>query len=422
MGVKMRRSTRLVLAAALLLGLAPFADAPATASCGDVYPAMALGPFPDDALTTTPLFYASDDAGSGTFSVRWTGFSCGRDLRVDAEYSDTPGSATEPADYLVPQGQRTPQVCESSAISPGCPSEATVSFPVTGDALVEQVTEELTIVLSNPGGGSLDLPSSAPFVLVDANGPARVAFDELPYSGSESYETLAVAVWRGGPTVGTTEVPYTTAPGANAPATADADYSVTSPNPLVFGPGDRVELITLKVTNDELTEGDETVDLVLQTPNGALLDTPGTKTVTIKDNEESIPPQSRFHHPRQGLRYRPDDFRIREIHVFTSDQGGSDVVSADIALRRNNENGRCAWWTGRKFKRGPCSDERWIPLHRYEPDFFYQRFDALRPSAGTSIEDYTAYARARDGAGNVEKILQRGRNANTFEIKGSKRT
>jgi hypothetical protein len=40
---------------------------------------------------------------------------------------------------------------------------------------------------------------------------------------------------------------------------------------------------------------------------------------------------------------------------------------------------------------------------------------------GTRIKDYTAFSRAIDGAGNVEKDFAEKRNANTFEVKRRRR-
>ena len=406
----MRRSASWLLTLTVVLSLVP-SRAPASVGCEDIYPAMALGPFPADAPDTTPLFYAADDAGSGSFNVRWTGIACGRpDVGVDAEYFDTPGSASEGSDYLIPDGQRTPRVCEV-----GCPTQGTVTFPVTSDAGTEQAIETFTIGLRNPQGGSLDPPSTAPFVLVDSTGPARVDLDALEYVGREGSDTMTIAVWRAGATLGRVEVPYTVEPGLSAPAT-EADYAVTSPNPLVLETGDRLELITISVVDDEQPEGTENLEVELQVPTGAALDA-ATKTVSIADNEEDLLPTSRFHHPRQGVRYASDDFRIREIHVFTEDLGGSGVVRAQMALRSNQQGGRCAWLVGKRFRPGPCREHRWFQLHQYEADFFYHRFRPLRPSTGTAIRSYTAFSRAVDGAGNVERALVKGRNQNTFEIK-----
>jgi Calx-beta domain len=408
-----KRSAGLAVAATVGLALLPLAEVPASAACADVYPAMALGPFPPEAQTTTQLFYASDGQASGSFNVQWTGFSCGRHLPVNAEYSDVPGSATEPADYGVPSGQRTPDVCDV-----GCAlTQATISFPITIDGLAEPVTELFTITLSNPQGGSIDTPSSAPFVLVDADGSPRVAFDDLKYEQSESYETLSVAVWRAGSVSTPTTVTYTVGPGSSNPATVNEDYRVVSPNPLVFNPGDRVELITLSIVNDKLGEGDETVLLELQ---GAV--PPTTKTVTILDNEESVRPTSRLHHPRHGWRYRKSDFRIREVHVFANDEGGAGVVGAQLGLRRNMKGGECQWLTNKGWQKRECSNREWLHMH-YETsgDLWLHRVRQLKSSVGTRIKSYTAFSRAIDGAGNVEKEFKEKRNANTFEVKRAKK-
>src|SRR5919106_1035653 len=271
----MNRSVTLLLGTMVGLFLPPVAEVPASAACGDIYPAMSLGPFPADA--TPPVFYGADDQSSGSFKVRFTGLACGQAVAVSAEYSDSAGSAVEGVDYSMPPG-RTPNVCET-----GCPKEQTVPFTILGDG-VEPVAESFTVGLSNPLGGSLDPPSNASFVVVDGDGSSRVGFDDLPYFQSESYGTLVV-------------------PG-----------------------GDRVELIFLSVVNDKLSEGDETVQIDLQ---GA---SPSSKVVTIRDNEENVPPTSRIHHPRHKWRYRKGDYRIREVHVFSHDNPqGSGVTGTQVA-------------------------------------------------------------------------------------------
>ena len=400
------------VALVLALILTPLGAPPVTA-CADEYNSMGFGPFPADAQTTPPVFYGADDQTTGSFMVRWTGLSCRTRMTMTAEYFDVPGSATEaaPADYQVAEGQRTPEVGSHET------REATVSFPIVNDVNEEEVAELFTLGLRNPdGGGTIDAPLSVPFVLVDGDGGSRVGFDALRYSQSESGATLAVPVWRGGSAGGSATVPYTVGPGSSAGATSGEDYRVTSPNPLTFSAGDRVELITLAVVNDKMKEPQETVDIALQAPTGSALAATATTTVAIADNEESIEPQSRLHHPRQGRKYERGDVRLREIHVFTSDEGGSGVVRSELALRRNLKNGKCAWWTRKGWTAGDCDAARWVKLSTYEPDFFYYRLKALPPSVGGKVKSYTAFSRAVDGAGNVESGLVRGRNANTFEV------
>jgi Calx-beta domain-containing protein len=407
------RLVRLSVTAAVTLSVLPVFDVRAGAGCGDINSAMALGPF--HAGTTPPLFYGTE-GGGGAFNVRWTGFSCGQLIQVTAEYSDVPGSATEPADYSLPQG-RTPPVCEVGCDPGGNRQEETIAFALANDPEVETVTETFTVVLSNALGGVIDAPLSAPFVIVDDEAPTRVSFDDLAASQSETYEALSIPVWLAGPAVGAT-IPFTAGSGPSSGATSGTDFTVATPSPLVFAPAERLKFITLLVVNDQLKEADETVQIDLQ---GGV--SPSTKIVTIVDNEEGTAPSSKLHHPRHRWRYPYNDYRLREIHVFTKDeQGGSGVVKVELALRRRMKDGRCGWWNGKRFRRGDCSEQRWLPTKPYEPGFFYYyRIKALGPSVGTHTMNYTAYARATDGAGNVEDVLQIRRNRNTFEVKQKSR-
>jgi hypothetical protein len=412
-----------LLVASLALALPPAADARPARACGDIYPSMALGPLPPEA-ETTPFFYGVEES-SGSFSVHFTGIDCGFRLETTAAYMASPGSAGV-TDYTLPP-DRTKPVCGTP--KDGCPSQQSVLFALSADTEVEPVVESFTISLSdpqvngNPNPFALSPPSSAAFLIVDADDPTRVAFDELLYSRSETYSALTVPVWRAGPLHSAATVPFTVRPGPGTPATEGEDYSVASSSPLTFAVGDPVEVISLSIVNDKVSEPEETVELTLQPPAGAALATPSSKIVTIQDNEENAPPTSRFHHPRHRWKYKKSDYRIREFHVFAHDEeGGSGVVAAEIAVRRNLENGKCAWKTKKGWQKKDCSNRHWLPT-KYSPvgDLFYYRMPELKSSVGTRIKNYTAFSRSIDGARNVEKEFAEKRNANTFEIKRSRR-
>jgi hypothetical protein len=377
--------------------------------------------FPAEADTTR--FFFGAEGGPGSFGVQWTGLACGSPYQVDAAYDDVPGSAFEPADYQMPAG-RTPPVCEV-----GCPGQDAQSFNLANDVDPEPVVESFTIALSdphvdgNPNPSALTPPPSAPFLIVDNDGADRVAFDELAYARSETYSTMTIPVWRAGPATGTATVPYTAGPGPGSPATDGGDFTVTSPNPLTFPPGDRVEVITLSIKNDKVAEPEETIALTLLSPGGAALDAPSSKIVSIQDNEEGVAPTSLYHHPRHKWRYRKSDYRIREFHVFAHDEaGGSGVVAAEIALRRNVRNGTCAWKAKKGWQRRDCDNPIWLTT-KYEEtgDLFYRRMSQLKSSVDTRIKSYTAFSRAIDGAGNVERDFAQKRNDNTFEVKRTRR-
>jgi Calx-beta domain len=400
-----------LLVAGLVLAVTPAARSSETRACADYYPSMGLGPFPPEA-ETTPFFWG-EEGDQGSFSVRWTGIACGQPISISSEYSAVPGSA-EPADHTLTQGA-TPPVCEV-----GCPNQDSVEFTIHDESEDEAVVEAFSIVLSNTSPSVITPPSSVPFLIVDEGPQPLVAFDELSYSRSETYATMTVPVWRAGSVTEAATVPYTVGPGSSA--AVSQDFSVTSPNPLSFGAGDRVEVITLAIVNDELSEPEETVELTLQAPTGATLATPSTKVVSILDNEENVPPRSRFHHPRHKWKYKKSDYRIREFHVFAHDEGGSEVAAVELALRRNLKNGKCAWKTKKGWQKKDCQNRTWLPTKYSEAgDLFYYRMKQLKPSVKTKIKNYSAFSRAIDGAGNVEKEFKKKRNDNTFEIKRKKR-
>lgn len=418
----MERTTPFVPAAAiaivLLLVVPSAADAKPAEGCGDIYPSMALGPLPSEA-ETTPFFYGTEE-DTAQFKVHFTGIDCGFRLETTAAYAATSGSAGA-GDYTLPPG-RTQPVCGTP--KEGCPNQQPVSVNLPSDPEVEPAVESFTISLNDPqvnGNSSpsaLSPPSSVPFLIVDDDGSTRAAFDELAYERSETYSTMTVPVWLAGPASGAT-VPYT----VGGSAAMNEDYMVTSPNPLVFTPDERVKAITLSIVNDTISEPDETVELSLQAPAGAALATPSTKVVSILDNEENGPPKSRFHHPRHKWKYKKNDYRIREFHVFAHDEdGGSGVVAAELALRRNLRNGKCAWKVKKGWQQKDCQNRTWLPTkYSSAGDLFYYRMKQLKPSGKTKIKNYTAFSRAIDGAGNVEKDFVKKRNDNTFEIKRTRK-
>ncbi|MGH2682111.1 MAG: Calx-beta domain-containing protein [Actinomycetota bacterium] len=247
----------------------------------------------------------------------------------------------------------------------------------------------------------------------------------VTYSRSETFPSIRIPVFRAGPAAGTTSVTYTLGAPSDT-ATLGVDYTDASltPGTLSFGDGERVKAIPISIQNDQQTEGSEIFQVAL---TGAQAVDPKTTTVTIIDNDsDDIAPKSWFHHPRHGRTYRHGDYRLREMHVFFSDEGGSEVVSVEMALRKKRLNGSCAWWVSGGWQGGPCSSKRWMPM-KFDFDLYLKRFrKALAPSVGTKIRNYTAWCRATDGAGNVQTSFLHDRkgtrakgdgNWSTFEVK-----
>ena len=114
---------------------------------------------------------------------------------------------------------------------------------------------------------------------------ARVRLDERGYRVIEGGQTVAViAVERSRGQGGTVSVEYSTADGT---ATAGDDYEAAS-GILTWGNGDgSVKTFEIPVFDDDIGEGNETVELLLSNPTGGadILPARGSSVLTILDNE-----------------------------------------------------------------------------------------------------------------------------------------
>jgi hypothetical protein len=339
----------------------------------------------------------------GTYEVTTPASITSRPATAGLDYTAIPPSTTGPL-----YGSHGPE-----------PTRHSDSVPLLPDALPEPVVEQAQARITS-STGRLDYPYDVPLYIVDDDGAERVSFESAgPYERSETYGVISVPVFRAGPATGEATYELTAAPSGSAGPTAGDDYVLTG-NPVTFAAGERVALVTIQIFDDRKAEAPEELTLTLDAPGATVLpEDPVTATVRILDSIGASGLQSRLHHPRQRRTYRASDYRIREIHIFTSPGAGSPVTSADFALRRNLRGGSCSWWNGKRFRNGDCQNERWLPTGLYEPDFFFYRLRELDPSTGR-IKNYTGFARAKNGASEIEAFLESGRNANTFEVSAPK--
>jgi hypothetical protein len=407
----MRASFRLSMLglATLVLSAIP---ASADQACATNHMRARLEAFSEGSLSR-PLYWGVENGGSVTFTVRIVGSGCDGSTST-INYETQQGTAKTPTDYTGGSGSFT------FVNTVGHPDTQQGSVGITNDPLPidDAGVESATIKLTGASGGGLTPPTSAVLIVVDDDGAtAQVSMAEGAYEESEtsaaSIPSGGVPVFRGGDASGTTTVSYVITGGT---ATAGADYLDPTSGNLTFQSGDRMELIPVTLVDDAQQEPSETLNVAI---SGTGVEGTTNVTFTITDNEERIPPSSTIHHPNQGRRYLSDNFLIREIHIFTNDEGGAGTVEAELAIRRNMKNKSCAWWTGKKFKNGGCDKERWLKTGEYETDFFFLRMNELPASVG-KVKNYTAFSRAIDGAKNVEDNFEVGRNANTFEVKKAK--
>ncbi|MGH2685895.1 MAG: Calx-beta domain-containing protein [Actinomycetota bacterium] len=389
----------------------------AASACADAHMIVYLTNFPPEA-TSRPMYWAVEGDGGTTnvpFRIQLSGGDCSG-TAVTVSYRTDPGTPNA-ADYVPAQGE---------VLFPNTGAHADYAdrqLPVSGDLVADPPAagvETATVVLFEPkNGAALANPSSVPVVIVDDDGPnARVSMLPGDYPHVEITPSGGIPVFmEGDPAVATT-VDYAIAPDPGAPPTAGQDYHAAASGSLTFQPGDRMEMIPITVVNDGVSDAGERLRVSITGPS--VVGGNQEVTFTITEIPGVLGPQSNLHHPRQRLRYRADDFRIREIHIFTTAPPGLQTIGARFALRRNMKNGSCAWLGGKRFRKGPCDEERWLVAGKYEADFFFYRLRReLRPSRGR-IRTYTAFSRAQDSAGQVELVFARGRNANTFEVKPPK--
>jgi hypothetical protein len=405
------RRIGLVIALALLGGLA--VAVPARAACALAPPRISLSNF---TVTEGPRrFYLGVEGSATTVTVVLSG---GCDSTMSVKYATSPGTATSGQDYTH----------TNDTVSDFVPGDTGVAKPVNVSIATggnpESVVESLSFTLSDPVAPGQGTPTMfnnpGTILIVDSDGASRVGFEGIPYSQSETFSTARIPVFWAGPSPGSSAVTYTIGPGPTNPATPGEDYTAPATGTVNFA-GNRWATIDLTVINDDLGEGPE--DLTITLAGAAVEPASSSMTFSIEDNEENIFPTSRFHHPRHKWKYRKSDFRIREFHIFTQDDpGGSGVVAAELALRRNLAKGKCAWKTKKGWQKKDCQNREWLPTKYDETgDLFYYRMNQLKPSVKTKVKSYTAFSRAIDGAGNVEKDFVQKRNDNTFEIKRSKR-
>jgi hypothetical protein len=191
-------------------------------------------------------------------------------------------------------------------------------------------------------GGTSDVVGSG---LIDALAALGVstptfAFSQSSYSVSEAGPVATITINRSGSTLGAVSVHVAT---ANGTATAGSDYTAVSED-VAFAAGETAKTISIPITDDLVTEGNETVSLSLSSPIGGELSWPSTATLTIVDNERSFALSSAGYSVSEGAGSVPITITrsgstalADSVHFATANgtaTAGSDytAVSEDVAF------------------------------------------------------------------------------------------
>jgi len=372
-------------------------------------PAAPSGPAPaalHDLVFLSPAATEVVEGGApATITIIRTGHGT---ARGSVDYATSDGTAVGGSDYQSKTG----------TVSLQAPDAATeVLVNVTDDSEVE-VPETINVALANPAdapGMILRFPFTGTITIIDDDGPARFSFSTATYSNFENRSSMVVSIVRSGDASGTSSVTFATADGT----AGGEDYTPVPPTTVEFAPGERFKRQSIPLINDSEAEDPEQFSVSLSEPDGAVLTEPSTAEVEVLDDDsgssDKTPPVTNFHRPLNGKKYKTKSPYAKELHVSPGDEG-SGLGKVELALLMKRRNGKCAWYTGSRFRSGGCLTKKWVTL-RTRLFIVYRLKKRLKPATKkTGIKNYTAYARATDKAGNVERFFEAGRNKMTYRI------
>ena len=367
----------------------------------------ALGrPLHDLVYLSPATFTVVESTGTGPFTITRIGHGT---VRGTVDYATADGTASAGSDYESRSGTASLQA----------PDGATeINVPVVPDNEVEG-PETVDIALSNPSGAPgmiLRFPFTGTMTIIDDDGPARVSLAAASYSNFENRSGVEISIIRSGDASGSSSVSVATSDGT---ARAGTDYEALPPTLVDFAPGERVKRQRISLLNDSVAEDPEQLAVTLSDPTGSDLADPSEAEIEIFDDDsgssDTTPPVTSIHRPMNGAKYRRSSPYAKELHVSPGDEG-SGLSKVELSLRMKRRNGRCAWYTGSRFRSGNCSKKKWVRL-KTKLFIVYRLDKRLKPATKkTGIKNYTAFARATDRAGNVERKFEAGRNRMTYRI------
>jgi len=184
------------------------------------------------------------------------------------------GSAGDPEDYGL-----TP----SPVVIPAGESSTQLVLSIVDDALDEE-DETVVLTLGTPRNASLGIIDQRTVTLTDDDSPPSVEFELLSQSPGEGVGNVQVGVRLSEASGLDVTVPFTLGGDARDPE----DYSAPGEE-LVIDAGSTEGLLQFAIVDDALPEGDETIELLLETPAHATLGAQTSHTVTLQDDD---PPPS----------------------------------------------------------------------------------------------------------------------------------
>jgi len=315
------------------------------------------------------------------------------------------------------------------------PPDQTITFISRGDNVVEPV-KRAHIELSNPRGSPAPIitsPNVADVVIVDDDGPSRVAFmlEEYSVYSNRKYVELDVVRLGNKANISGAETIDFTVGAEGDTAKRGVHYKEPNATTVTFSGGNRetdepirIPLIRTfgETKNTELTVSLDVAPDVTAGPDEA--------TVEIRNLQtgDYAKPFSSFHFPKHGATYSQGSYKTKEAHVYADDGIGSGVKIVKLALRKEMNGGSCKWWNGKRWKGATCKLGKaqrrtnvWgmqkKPRSQSGDVFTIFRYPKLKPTQGTSVRNYTVISKATDFSANPESLFTKGDNLRTFKIR-----
>jgi Calx-beta domain/Domain of unknown function (DUF4214) len=175
-------------------------------------------------------------------------------------------------------------------------------------------------------GGSFTLNGGFWNTLDGPPAATQFQFSAASFSVMEACTTVTITVNRTGDNSGPASVDYST---SNGTATDRRDF-ITGLGRLQFASGETSKSFIVLVNDDSLVEGNETFNVNLSNPSGAVLGAPAIATVTIIDNVAE---------PATNVIDDPQNFVCQHYHDFLNrqpDAGGLAFWTNEITSCGNN--------------------------------------------------------------------------------------
>ncbi|NBV23529.1 MAG: hypothetical protein EBS05_16620, partial [Proteobacteria bacterium] len=268
---------------------------------------------------TSANYYVAENAGAGTIIVRRVGGTTGA---ASVYFSTSDGTATT-------NGIHYTNVSATLNFPEGETFVAT-NISVVDDQIVNG-DRFVNMTLSNFIGAAPGGQTNALLTIV--NDDARIGFSAATYNVSEAVPSgnVTISVLRTGGTLGQVAVQFaTTTNGTAAPNQRFTPVSGT----LVFAVGETNKTFSVPIINDNILNGNQTIELVLTNLTGSAVAGQVTAVVTIIDDDVA---PGVFNFSQGNYITNASDTIVQAQIVVTRSNGSSGVVS--VGYRTGNGTG-----------------------------------------------------------------------------------